>query len=1173
MKRIFEHPPEPQTGKRYWRSLGELSDTPEFRGWLEREFPSGAAQLEGDEWSRRGFLKLMGASMALAGFGLTSCRRPEAHLVPFTKSVEWAIPGKSLFYATAMPRRTGALPLVVTTHDGRPTKIDGNPLHPASGGATDVFAQASILDLYDPARSRRFVEKGEKDEKGKKVESFEKRDRAYFENYLAELRTKIAADGGAGLAFLVEEVHSPTRERLRAELLKVYPRMRWCVYDPLLTEAQSFATQLSFGDNVRLIPRFERADIVLALDSDFLDCGEGDLAGVRAFSSRRRVGAAKDSMNRLYVVENRFTLTGAMADHRLRCPASQIPAFTRALAGKIAAATKDQGLASTIATLAEPANAMKFDEQWLTECANDLMAKPGASLVLAGSHQPVVVQLMAYAINSALKNVGATVIVREFVRAPKTNSILQLAGEMNAGRIKQLFLFGGDPVYNAPKGLTIDRESHAPVDWPDLQKKVPDVIRLGYYEDATSELSRWHVPAAHYLEAWGDALTSDGAYLAVQPMILPLFGGMSEIELMNLLLGGPKIEGPELVQETFRASAPPGDFQTAWSQLLRDGFASHVALKDKPPTFNSNNAGGVAHTLWATAPNPTLDAPEIVLTRSYSMDDGRYINNGWLQELPDPVTKLTWDNAALMSPVMAKHLGVANGDLINIAVTETTKDAKQNPIRRELVIAALISPGHADNSISISLGYGRKKTGPVGEEAGFNGFLLRTSSNPHYLAVDDKTIKAITVTTSPTPKPTGTPTPAPSGTQKQLHTLGVYPLSITQDHWSIEGRGLVREASLEKYREDPEFVKKIAGDDHLPAKLPSLYSHPPLAAEQQWGMSVDLNVCTGCSACIVACQSENNIPIVGKLQVSHGRAMHWLRLDRYYASAKEFNQDRGEYPEDPEMVHEPMMCQHCENAPCETVCPVNATVHSEDGLNVMAYNRCIGTRYCANNCPFKVRRFNYFDYNQRPIGKKKIGPITVFQEYLGPLTEKGAPDTVKLQKNPNVTVRMRGVMEKCSYCVQRIEEAKIGAKVRAGASDKTLIPRDSFTTACAQACPTEAIVFGDVKDPESRVSKMKMQDRNYRLLEYLNVKTRTSYLARIRNPNPKMPDAHKIGVASLDHHAPTHAESSHAPKGQHDFNQHQHHEATPTPSSEADHSHHDHAAPAASPSATPEHQP
>ncbi|MEY2499149.1 MAG: hypothetical protein QOD12_2705, partial [Verrucomicrobiota bacterium] len=1112
MKRVLEHPPETVTGKRYWRSLGELSDTPEFRGWLEKEFPAGAAQLEGDDWSRRGFLKLMGASMALAGFGLSSCRRPEAHLVPFTKSVEWAIPGKALYYATAMPRRTGAIPLVVTTHDGRPSKIDGNPLHPASGGASDAFAQASILDLYDPARSKRFVEKGLRDEKGTKVENFEPRDRAAFEKYLGDLRTKIAADGGAGLAFLVEEVHSPTRERLRAELQKTYPKMRWCVYDPLMTEAQSFATQLSFGDNARLIPRLERADVVLALDCDFLDCGEGDVAGVRGFSSRRRIGTAKETMNRLYVVENRFTLTGAMADHRMRCPASQIAAFAHALAGKVAAATKDAGLFSTIATLQAPKDAMAFDEQWLTEVANDLVSKPGASLVLAGGHQPVVVQLIVYAINSALKNIGATLIVREFLRAPKTNSILQLASEMNAGRIKQLFIFGGDPVYNGPKAVTQnlgkpqpgqENQPKGPVDWLDLQKKVPDVVRLGHFEDATSALSTWHVPAAHYLETWGDALTSEGAYLAIQPMILPLFGGVSEIELMNMVLGRPKVEGPELVQETFRATAPPGDLAVAWTKLLRDGFASHVALKDKPPTFNANNAGGVAHTLWTTVPNPTLDSPEIVLTRSYAMDDGRYINNGWMQELPDPITKLTWDNAALMSPVLAQRIGVETGDLINIAITETSLDANDKPIRRELVIAALISPGHADNSISIALGYGRKKTGPIGEEAGFDGFLLRTSSNPHFIAVDAKTVTAVKVTKAG----------------------GTYPLSITQDHWSIEGRGLVREATVEKYREDPEFVKKIAGDDELPAKLPSLYSHPPLAAEQQWGMSVDLNVCTGCSACIVACQSENNIPIVGKLQVSHGRAMHWLRLDRYYASEKPFNEDKGEYPENPEIVHEPMMCQHCENAPCETVCPVNATVHSDDGLNVMAYNRCIGTRYCANNCPFKVRRFNFFDYNQRPIGKTKVGPLTVYQEYLGPLTEKGAPDTVKLQKNPNVTVRMRGVMEKCTYCVQRVEEAKIAAHVRAGASDKTLIPRDSFTSACAQACPTEAIVFGDVKDPESRVSKMKKQDRNYRLLEYLNVSTRTSYLARIRNPNPKMPDAGRIAVASLGHE--NHEKSEH----------------------------------------------
>src|SRR5438552_7186537 len=488
MKRVFQHPPEPLTGKKYWRSLNELSETPEFREWLEREFPAGAAQLEGDEWSRRDFLKLMGASMALAGVGLTSCRRPEAHLVPFTKSAEWTIPGKPLFYATAMPRRTGAIPLVVTTHDGRPTKLDGNPLHPASGGATDAFAQASILDLYDPARSQRFVQRGKKS------------DRAAFESHITQLRKTLLVQQGDSLAFLVEETHSPTRERLRAELEKIFPRLRWIVYEPLLSEAQSFATELSFGGNLLVVPKLDRADVILALDSDFLDCGQGDLASVRAFSSRRRVSAAQDTMNRLYVVENHFTLTGALADHRLRCPASQIAAFAYALAGKILAATKDPGLASVIANLQVPAGAATFDDQWLSGAANDLAAKPGASLVLAGPDQPGAVQLLVYAINAALKNLGQTLVIRQVPRNPRTIDILQLAVDMNDGRIKRLFILGGDPVYNAQRGLAEDRETKFPLDWGDLQKKVPEIVRLGYHEDAPPALSHWHVPAAHYLE-------------------------------------------------------------------------------------------------------------------------------------------------------------------------------------------------------------------------------------------------------------------------------------------------------------------------------------------------------------------------------------------------------------------------------------------------------------------------------------------------------------------------------------------------------------------------------------------------------------------------------------------------------------------------------------------------
>jgi MoCo/4Fe-4S cofactor protein with predicted Tat translocation signal len=1097
MKRVFQHPPESATGKRYWRSVGELSETPEFQNWLEREFPSGSGEMSEDEWSRRGFLKLMGASMALAGFGLNGCRRPEAHLVPFAKSAEWTIPGKPLYYATAMPRRTGAIPLVATTVDGRPIKLEGNPLHPASGGATDVFAQSSILDLYDPSRSRRFVERGKAT------------DRAAFEGYIDKLRRQLKADGGASLAFLVEEAHSPTRERLRAELERTFPAMRWCVYEPTLSEAQQAATQTSFGANMRLVPRLERADVILALDSDFLDCGEGDITATRAFTSRRRITEAGGTMNRLYVVENRFTLTGSMADHRLRCPASQIPAFTYALARKIAAATTDAGLTAILTTLPPPAGGETFDDLWLTEAAKDLVAKSGASLVIAGSQQPVAVQLLAYGINSALKNIGHTLMVHDFARNAKTLILQQLADEIMAGRVKQLFIFGGDPVFNALRGLAQDPETKQPLDWPDLQKKVPEVVRLGYHEDATSDLSHWHVPLAHYLESWGDGLTADGAYLSVQPMIMPLFGALSEIELLHMLSGGPKLEGPELIQETFRATNPPGDFESAWSKFLHDGFATHVPLHERTAPLNTAAAGALGQKLWAATPVPTPESPEIVFVRSYSIDDGRYINNGWLQELPDPITKLTWDNAAIMSPNMARHLELETGDLIRVAVTDAAHDANVQPVTRELVIAALISPGHADNSITIPLGYGRKMPGfaslpyaggavedtpMVAEQIGFNGYFLRTSANPHFVVADGKTVASV-----------------------KVDKVGEkYPLSITQEHWSIEGRGLVREATLDRYREDPEFVKKIAGDDELPPQpLPSLYTHPPLNASHQWGMAVDLNVCTGCSACVIACQAENNIPVVGKLQAGHGRTMHWIRIDRYYASANSYNQDRREWPEDPEIVHEPMMCPHCENAPCETVCPVNATLHSEDGLNVMAYNRCIGTRYCANNCPFKVRRFNYFDYNQRPVGKRKIaGQFGVYEEYVAPLTVKGAPDIIKLQKNPNVTVRMRGVMEKCTYCVQRIEEAKIAAKVHAGASSETRIPRDSFTSACAQACPTEAIVFGDIADPESRVSKIKLQDRNYQLLKYLNVNTRTTYLARIRNPNPKMPDATKVGVAS-----------------------------------------------------------
>jgi molybdopterin-containing oxidoreductase family iron-sulfur binding subunit len=610
------------------------------------------------------------------------------------------------------------------------------------------------------------------------------------------------------------------------------------------------------------------------------------------------------------------------------------------------------------------------------------------------------------------------------------------------------------------------------------------VIRLGYSFDETSQFSTWNVPLAHYLEYWGDGRAVDGSYVSVQPMILPLFGAWSSLDLLAKIAGLPKPEGPELIQDTFKEIAKPADFVTAWATFLHDGFLANSAAKDETLNFNNGAASALIKDKSST---PVLgdDAYEVVLTACPKVDDGRYNNNGWLQEVPDPITKLTWDNAAQVSPATAAKLGIKDNEMIEITLDKTS-----------LEIPIIIAPGHAENSISIPLGYGRSVVGRVGATTGFNAYPFRTSATPYFVV----------------------------GAKVRV-TGQTYKLALTQEHFALEGRGgdLTREATVSEYKAKPDFAKTQGMDAHIPPNV-SLYTHPPLNNPKDpehapnhgwdphgWGMVVDLNSCTGCSACMVACQAENNIPVVGKEQVINGREMHWIRTDRYFASVDEND------PE-PEMVSQPLMCQHCENAPCETVCPVNATVHSEDGLNVMAYNRCIGTRYCANNCPFKVRRFNFFDYNQRDaMGSKNGGWFTGLHKW-NLISAKGTEDTIKMQKNPNVTVRMRGVMEKCTFCVQRIQEAKIATKVAVRGSGDYRIPADSFTSACAQVCPTEAITFGDINNPESSVAKLKTSERGYRLLEYLNISTRTSYLARIRNPNPKMPGAEKIGAAMKSHH-------------------------------------------------------
>jgi molybdopterin-containing oxidoreductase family iron-sulfur binding subunit len=1053
-----------------WRSMAELEKSPGFEEILTREFPQGADVYQDSGLSKRDFMKLMGASMALAGVGLAGCRRPDAFIVPFNKGAEWTIPGKFLYYATAMPLRDGAMPLVVSTVDGRPTKIEGNPLHPDSNGGTDGFAQATVLDLYDPHRAKVIKESGA--EAG--AEDFDK----FLKN--------VADAGAQGLAFLVEKKNSPTRDRLRAELEAKYPGLIWCEYEPLGDAETAKAVTACFGAGIRLIPKFERADVVLALDSEFLSSSEKGVGFAAGFFPRRNPDQKGAPMNRLYVVENHFSGVGGLADHRYRCKASLIGEFARQLGQKIASKTSNPALAALLG--AAPVSKAEFDDLWITECANDLVAHVGRSIVTVGSQQPAWVQALVFGINEALGNNGATILGANTGGKPAA-SITDLATAMTAGAVRTLFILGGNPVYNAPANLGFAA----------LLDRVPDVIRLGMFEDETSKLARWQIPAAHYLESWGDVSCYDGTYTPIQPMILPLWNGVGELEILAQLAGRPKPTGPELIQETF--AQVYGEGADKWNALLKNGFQPDSALPISAISFNARQAADSANGIA-----PVTGEIELVFLQSSSVDDGRYANNSWLQETPDFETKVTWDNVALVSPATAEKLGIKINnftwtdkvaDLINPISEQDVKNEETFDIVADLIeikagdvsilAAALVAPGHADNSISLALGYGRTGVSALMEGVGFDAYPLRTTDSPRFR----------------------------TGVEVKL-TGDVYPLARTQEARSMHGRDLFREGTLERYEEDPKFARTIGMDGHIPPNI-SLYTHPKLTSEEQWGMTVDLNTCLGCNACVVACQAENNVPVVGKEQVRKNRDMAWIRMDRYFAGD----------PEDPEMLAQPVMCQHCENAPCETVCPVNATVHSMDGLNLMAYNRCIGTRYCANNCPWKVRRFNYFDYNERPTTEL----------YWGPLAKKGMTDSLKMSKNPNVTVRMRGVMEKCTFCIQRIEEAKISRLVEAGPSNKSEVPVREFKVACQQACASDSLVFGNINDLKSRVARERGSDRGYVMLKYLNTAPRVTYLARIKNPNPKMPGANLVGKANGEpHHGSRHEEAAevHGAAGDHE---------------------------------------
>lgn len=974
-------------GKAFWRGLEELARTPAFTQWVEHEFPRHHAVLGAVD--RREFLKLAGASMALAG--LTACtKQPLEKIVPYVKAAEEAIPGKPLYFATAMTLGGYAMGLLAESHLGRPTKIEGNPDHPASLGGTDLFAQASILDLYDPDRSQSMLHKG-------RVSAWD-----YFLKDVEHILSSQTAVQGAGLRILTETVTSPTLGQQLNEVLRKFPKAKWVQYEPAGRDTIRAGARQAFGEYVETLYMFDKADVVLSLDADFLYTGPGRVRYAHDFASRRTVTDSRLNLNRLYVAESTPSVTGTNADHRLPLKHARIEDLARAVAQGVGAQTSG--------------HAGGLDQVWVDAVINDLKRHRGTSIVLAGEQQPPVVHALAHHINEALGNIGNTVIYTEPIEAnpmDQNGSLIELVKDMEAGAVDILLILGGNPVYNAPVDL----------DFAVHMNKVGTCIHAGSHVDETARLCHWHVPLAHYLESWSDARAYDGTISIAQPLIEPLYSGKTLHEVVAALLGQGGRPAYELVQAYWKEHMPGGYSESAWRKALHDGMVSGSRARPKQVSLKKSLApqepGGSDH-----------EGLEIQFRPDPSLSDGRFANNGWLQELPKPITKLTWDNAVLLSPATAERLGTQNEDVIEI-----TYDG------RSLKCPVWVTPGQPDDSLLLHLGYGRKRAGQVGTDVGFDAYALRPSSAPwggHGVKVS-----------------------GPVGRYSLASTQHHYPMDVSK---AAERRHLIRTATRDVFAEHPDFAQHV---EHTPSDDMTLYKPYDYSKGEQWGMTINLNTCIGCNACVVACQSENNIPVVGKEEVGNGREMHWIRVDSYH---------EGDL-DNPGIHHQPVTCMHCENAPCEPVCPVGATVHSQDGLNQMVYNRCVGTRYCSNNCPYKVRRFNFYQYTDLETPSKK------------------------LLRNPDVTVRVRGVMEKCTYCVQRISAARIEAK-----KDKREVRDGEVVSACQQACPTKAIMFGNINDAESAVAKQKASSLNYTLLADLNTVPRTSYWAKVTNPNSALDD-------------------------------------------------------------------
>jgi len=949
-----------QTAPDFWRSLDERAMTPEFQSRLADEFPAGAA-FGPSELDRREFVRIMGASMALAG--LSGCvRRSAEKIVPYVASPETVIPGRPVYYATAMAVEGFARGIVVESHEGRPTKIEGNVDHPESRGSTDAITQAAILSLYDPDRSREPRRKA-------KAHNW-----AAFEAEWSQHQAALLATEGAGLALLMEPTTSPSIRRELQRILEKLPKTRWYQHTPLA--AYETGGQQPDYD-------FDQADVIFLIGADCLYRHPAALRYGRAFARRRRVENGQMRMNRLYAMESTPTVTGTLADFRLPASPARMRTVLDALAQVIVHETPPPA-----------AGLSPAERQFVTALAADLRRHAPAVVCVAGQEEDADIRRWALALNAHVGADGTTIRFlapqRSDTEKAAAGGLAPLSEAMRRGEVTHLFVLGANPAYTAPADL----------DFAGALGKVPFTVHCGGHADETAVLCTWHLPESHWLEAWSDLRAYDGTATILQPLIEPLFDTRSGLEILRLVTSSRGGHAYDIVRETWQHERGGSDFDLHWNRWLNVGVVdgSAAAAVAGPP------ADGTFPVLARPEPE---ELPVLILQPDATILDGRWANNAWLQELPKPLTQLVWDNAALISPALAERLGIASGDLLALSIGPHAVDA-----------AAMIMPGQAEDCVTLSLGYGRTAAGSVGTGHGFDGYHLRS-------------MNALWQRSGLHVRKTG-----------QRHAL-----VTTQQHFAMEGRDVVRVVSPDALSVPP------------PAASPSLYP-PRKSAGYAWGMAIDLSTCIGCNACMVACQAENNIPVVGKEQVARGRQMHWIRVDTYF---------QGD-PASPRVVHQPVPCMQCENAPCELVCPVAATVHSSEGLNEMVYNRCVGTRYCSNNCPYKVRRFNFFDYRSPPAA------------------------LANLQKNPDVTVRERGVMEKCTYCVQRINAARIVAE-----QEGRPIRDGEIKTACQQACPAEAIVFGDIADLASRVSLRKREPTNYLLLEDLNTRPRTTYLAKVRH--------------------------------------------------------------------------